>query len=93
MSQRETILSLLRAGGPVTLADLFSAGVAYTGRNRIAELRREGYDIRFVRGARPSQNTYTLVAEPKPVDAAPAKPYTDQMKQASANVQPEFFTL
>lgn len=93
MTQRETILSMLRAGGPVTLADLFEAGVAYTGRNRIADLRREGYDIRFARGPRPSQNTYTLVSEPKPLDAIAPICENPEVEKASANVQPEFFNL
>lgn len=93
MTQRETILALLRSHKWVTLAAMFDAGCGYCGRNRIGELRKEGFDIRFERGPTPSQNAYTLISEPKPLDAVAPICENPEMEKASANVQPEFFNL
>jgi len=66
MSQKEIIKKLLNEYGRVTLAMLFDNGVGYTARNRIAELRREeGYEIEFIRGENPSENTYIYKKNPK----------------------------
>lgn len=64
MTQRETVLQLLRSHREVTLGMLFEAGVGYTGRNRVAELRREGFRIDSVKGEKPRLNAYRLVSEP-----------------------------
>lgn len=65
LTQEKIILSMLRFRRPVTLGELFDAGVAYTGRNKIGELRRhDGFIIGQKYGTRPSLNAYLLVAEP-----------------------------
>lgn len=64
MTQRETVLALLKTYRKVTLRMLFDAGVGYTGRNRISELKREGYIIHHENGESPSDNAYILVSEP-----------------------------
>lgn len=64
MTQYQKILALLRKREPVTLGALFDAGVGYTGRNDISDMRIAGFTIGQRRGARPSLNAYLLVAEP-----------------------------
>ena len=64
MTQRETVLALLKTHKRVTLRMLFEAGVGYTGRNRISELKRQGYIIQHQNGESPSDNAYILVSEP-----------------------------
>ena len=69
MTQEQTILGMLRTRKPVTLGDLFDAGVGYTGRNRIGDLKKKSFVIAHKNGERPSLNAYILVAEPgEPMD-------------------------
>lgn len=68
-SQRNIIVSLLRNHKRVTLRMLFDSGCGYTGRNRIAELRREGWHIEHYnhdphKGEVVSDNAYILIGEP-----------------------------
>lgn len=58
-SQEEVALRLFaERRGRVTLADLFAAGIGYTGRNAISRLRKRGYSISYERGA--AGNVYVL---------------------------------
>ena len=69
MSQKSEVLELLRYGGDQGLC-LAGAPVdlAYTLRNRVSELRRDGYDIRGERCTRHAHKgpilSYRLVTAP-----------------------------
>ena len=67
MTQKETVLHLLRINKRVTLGMLFDAGCGYCGRNRVSDLKKEGYVIGHEYGKRPSDNAYFLISEPLPV--------------------------
>lgn len=82
--QIEVIADLLRAHKTVTLRMLFDAGVGYTARNRISDLRKMGWDIAFIKhapalGQTPSDNMYMLVGEPIKLEKLPA---FDEQNQA-----------
>ena len=64
MTKKQVVLQLLKGNKKVTLRMFAEAGVLYTARNRVSELRREGYVILSESGERPSDNAYILVSEP-----------------------------
>lgn len=64
LTQKQIVADLLTKFGRVTLALMFQNGVGYAGRNRIGELRREGWVIRQENGKVPSENAWILVALP-----------------------------
>lgn len=73
MTQKETLIKLLRDNKKVTLRMLFENGIGYTARNRVSELRAEGFVIEHTAGNTVSDNSYTLVAEPGEPAAPPAE--------------------
>ena len=66
--QIEVIADLLRAYKRVTLRMMAEAGILYTGRNRISDLRKAGWMIDTYRHDKDSEmvsdNAYILVSEP-----------------------------
>jgi hypothetical protein len=73
MTQKEQLLALFHFyGNKLTLGQLLehSSGVGYKCTSRFSDLRKEGYVITCVKGVRPSENLYCLVAEPGQKQAA-----------------------
>lgn len=73
MTQREIIEDLLRKNSRVTLRMLFDAGTGYTGRNRISEMKKDGWQIDHyshdqAKGEVVSDNAYVLISEPAVFD-------------------------
>ena len=75
LTHKEQILALLRAHKRITMGMLFREYpyIAYSARNRICELKQEGYDIQHYnhdskKGEHVSDNAYILIAEPKELE-------------------------
>lgn len=62
MTQKKHLLELFRLnGGQITLGTILQTTLAAEYRARMTDLRREGHQIVFKRGTKPSENLYTLV--------------------------------
>jgi hypothetical protein len=67
LTQKETVLRLLQSRAVVTNADFDRIGLAYIARNRVSELRREGYVIAQKGGGQGEawlRNAYRLLGDP-----------------------------
>lgn len=62
MTQTQKILEAFRENNnQMTLGYILSHSWGYEFRARITELRRDGFEIMYQRGKRPSENLYTLI--------------------------------
>ena len=64
MTQKQEILKAFSENNNVlTLGQMLHYTWGYTARNRISELRKDGYKIETFKGDRPGLNGYRLVPE------------------------------
>ena len=62
MTQKELVLKAFDdGGGVITLGYALRFPWGYTLRNRVSELKREGFAIMFYKGDRPSENYYVML--------------------------------
>ena len=59
MSQKDTVLAMLRTRDEGVCGDQFLANYLYTYRNRVGELRDEGYDIATIKCPYRPAHTHT----------------------------------
>lgn len=64
MTQKEIAADLLLRHKRVTLRMAFENNIGYTFRNRISELKKEGWIIHHETGSIPSENAYILISQP-----------------------------